>query len=331
MIVQCENCKTKFNLDETLLKEDGSKVRCSICGDVFVAYPPQEIEDISVEDVTEFEETVAIDTSMDMASKPQFEQEIEEEPGLGDALQEPTEEEHEIEVEISSKDLEGYEPESMKVVETDQPSLDEEKISHEEEQVDSESELEAVEKEAIPAPKKRSKLWLIILIIILVLIGAAAGIFYFAPQLIPESLSFLKLPKKEQLKDTGVRRLQFKGVTGSFVDSETSGQLFVVKGTVINNYPKARSFILVKASILNDKGKIVKTVKAYAGNIFTEGELKKLSYEDLVKGMNNRLGKENANVNVPPGSSVPFMIVFEKLPQDLSEFTVEAVSSSPGA
>ncbi len=332
MIVQCENCKTKFNLDESLLKEDGSKVRCSVCGDVFVVYPPQEMEDISIDDASEFEETVAIDDAKVSPPIPEVE-EGSVEPGFEEPDQEPLGEEDEIEVQISSEDLEGYEPEEMMAgqVAGAEPEGEQLPDAEKEEEPQLEPEPEMIEKEAVPAPKKRSKVGLIILIIIFILVGAAAGIFYFAPQLIPESLSFLKLPKKEQVKDTGVRRLEFKGVTGSFVDSKVAGQLFVVKGIVINNYPKARSYILVKASILDEKGKVVKTRDAYAGNNLTDQELKELPYGDIVKIMNNRAGRDGANVNLAPGSSVPFMIVFEKLPQDLSEFTVEAVRSSPGA
>ena len=40
MIITCEACSTKFNLDETILKKDGSKVRCTICKHIFTAYPP---------------------------------------------------------------------------------------------------------------------------------------------------------------------------------------------------------------------------------------------------------------------------------------------------
>lgn len=41
MIITCEKCDTSFNLDESLLKPTGSKVRCSKCRAVFTAYPPQ--------------------------------------------------------------------------------------------------------------------------------------------------------------------------------------------------------------------------------------------------------------------------------------------------
>ncbi|MDY6790651.1 MAG: DUF3426 domain-containing protein [Thermodesulfobacteriota bacterium] len=39
MILTCNKCGIGFNFDETLLKETGSKVRCSKCKNVFTAYP----------------------------------------------------------------------------------------------------------------------------------------------------------------------------------------------------------------------------------------------------------------------------------------------------
>jgi len=41
MIITCKECNTSFNLDENLLKGGGSKVRCSICKDIFLAYPSE--------------------------------------------------------------------------------------------------------------------------------------------------------------------------------------------------------------------------------------------------------------------------------------------------
>ena len=40
MIITCEKCGTRFNLDESLLDADGSPVRCSRCRNIFTAYPP---------------------------------------------------------------------------------------------------------------------------------------------------------------------------------------------------------------------------------------------------------------------------------------------------
>jgi len=70
---------------------------------------------------------------------------------------------------------------------------------------------------------------------------------------------------------------------------------------------------------------------AYAGNTFTEEELKTIPIEEILKAMQNRDGMARQNFNVPSGTSIPFIIVFDNLPDNLSEFVVEAVSSSPGA
>ena len=45
MIIKCRECNTGFDFNKNLLKESGSKVRCSICKHVFVAYPPVSTEE----------------------------------------------------------------------------------------------------------------------------------------------------------------------------------------------------------------------------------------------------------------------------------------------
>jgi hypothetical protein len=178
--------------------------------------------------------------------------------------------------------------------------------------------------------KGKSHLLLITLVIILVFIVAALIVFFLAPDILPDSLSALKPVNKEEITDTGTRRLEFKDVSGSFLTNNMAGQLYIIKGDVINNYPKSRSSILLKGNILDMKGKSVKQELAYAGNTFTEDQLRNVSMEEIDKGLKNQAGKGYINVNIRPGDSVPFMIVFEGLPDNLGEFEVEAVSSSPG-
>jgi predicted Zn finger-like uncharacterized protein len=40
MIIECNGCSRKFKMDETLLKPQGSKVRCTKCAAIFIAVPP---------------------------------------------------------------------------------------------------------------------------------------------------------------------------------------------------------------------------------------------------------------------------------------------------
>jgi len=44
MLVQCPECTTKFNLDESKIGHDGSKVRCSRCKNVFTVFRPMPVE-----------------------------------------------------------------------------------------------------------------------------------------------------------------------------------------------------------------------------------------------------------------------------------------------
>ena len=39
MIITCEECSTRFNLDESMIKTGGSKVRCSLCKHIFTVFP----------------------------------------------------------------------------------------------------------------------------------------------------------------------------------------------------------------------------------------------------------------------------------------------------
>jgi hypothetical protein len=167
-------------------------------------------------------------------------------------------------------------------------------------------------------------------LILLLILGSAAAVFYFAPNIIPDSIPFLQPSKKQETIDPGVARLSFKAVSGSFIQSHKAGQLFVIKGMVTNNYPKPRSFILVKGTILDDKGTVVKINMAYGGNSFAEKQIKEKPIEELNKGLKIRMGRNRMNLNVQPGATIPFMIILDKLPVNVSEFTVEAVSSSPG-
>jgi predicted Zn finger-like uncharacterized protein len=55
MIVTCDECESSFNVGDSLIKADGSKVRCSKCSSVFVVYP----------DTSDYDELPELDDMMD--------------------------------------------------------------------------------------------------------------------------------------------------------------------------------------------------------------------------------------------------------------------------
>jgi len=341
MIIECEKCHVKYNLDENLLKETGSKVRCSRCKHVFTAFPPErelQLEEAPAKELEETEELAAEDifkgedllSDLDKA----FAQEVEEEVEI-------SEEEEEIEA-ISFDELSQLDSGAIKRVEKKRPDTDEamdraaqvEQEITAQKEVEREEEVEEVEEPVEPRPivkkRRRSRLWITILLIILIIIGAGAALMVFKPGFLPESFPLFKRPlSKDQAFDMGNKRLSFKELNGSFVNSKKAGKLFVVKGLVTNMYPDKRSFIRIRSNILDSKGKAVKSKIVYAGNPISDKELLSLSMEEIDNRLRDKFGKNKMNTNIPPNSSIPLMIVFGNLPQDLSEFEVEAISSSP--
>jgi predicted Zn finger-like uncharacterized protein len=321
MIIECESCESKYNLDEGLLKAGGSKVRCSVCKNVFIAYPPEEvrIEEPATDMILEegLDETLSLDSPPDVG---------EEE---AEALKQAGESNFDLAFEEAMEEADVHE-----AVPSDElpPIEEEEGVTRATADMPRE-EAEELEDTEPPVPRVktgRSRALPIILVILLLIFGGAAAVFYFAPDLIPDSIPFLQPSKKQEAMDPGVARLSFKAVTGSFIQSQKAGQLFVIKGMVTNNYPKPRSFILLKGTILDDKGKVVKIKMAYAGNTFGEKQIKETPIEGLNQGLKTRTGRNRMNLNLQPGATIPFMIIIDKLPENVSEFTVEAVSSSPG-
>ncbi len=333
MIVQCEKCDSSFNLDEALLKEEGSKVRCSQCRHVFVVRPPQagpaEPESPpTFEDAPE--ETVVLDAPPPPESGAPADQDLE----------------IDVEMEESLADLEPFEgteavsPEDLPDLEEAPPDLDDalERASKIEERVTredaEEKEQEGAEAEATEPPVRaergRRSLFIPLVVGGLLLVGVlVAAVAVLAPGMIPDSLSFLKRSEEPAAVDPGVKRLSFADVKGRFVQTEDGKQRFVVQGSIVNNYPKPRGFIRVKASILDEKGRTVRSREAHAGNLFSQGELMGRPLTFLVKAMKQRAGQEKQNVSVSSGARIPFMVVFQDLPENISEFTVEAVASLP--
>ena len=355
MDIQCEKCRTVFNIDEILIKEGGSKVRCSICRHAFMAYPP-------VRALDAMETEIPIDlakrgTDEEIADElvPLFDEHKESEvKGKDEGLESDLDSVYKDAFQEPAGELAGKikeESEDSQDLMEDTMGGGEERLAYDPavdflamDNIDDRSEEHerAAEPKKKALSKKKSSKWsfiIVLVVILLALLGVVVAINYLRPELIPTPVrsflensvsSFLKTPEKKGPVDPGVRLLEFSSVAGSFVDSEKGGRLFVIRGVVGSKYPKPRSYILIKGNILDNKGKVVKSKQSYAGNTFTDEEIKTLPLEEIKRAMNNRDGMARKNFNLASGATIPFMIVFDNLPDNLSEFTVEAVSSSPG-
>jgi hypothetical protein len=117
-------------------------------------------------------------------------------------------------------------------------------------------------------------------------------------------------------------------INGNFVDNAKSGQLFVIKGHIKNDYDHPRSYIKVTGKIFLKSKKMAKQATVYCGNMLSNSELASLDMAAINKKLSSRSGDRRSNFKVSTGKKVPFMIVFDKLPHNLDEYTVEVEGST---
>lgn len=113
-----------------------------------------------------------------------------------------------------------------------------------------------------------------------------------------------------------------KSVKGRFVTNTNAGNLFVITGNVENNSTVVYSHILVKGTLLLKENVEAKVKSVFCGNIITEDMLKTGKLEDIEKLLMVKQGGHDTNVNIKPGSKVPFMVVFSDLPEELQNYRV---------
>jgi predicted Zn finger-like uncharacterized protein len=128
-------------------------------------------------------------------------------------------------------------------------------------------------------------------------------------------------------KDVGNLKIALLNVKQSFENNDEAGLLFVVNGDARNDYSGNRSRIRIKGVVYDGAGNIIKSKSVYGGNVLTKTELEGLAVALMTEKLSNPFGMNESNVNVPPGRTIPFMVVFEGLPGDLGDFSVEAEAS----
>lgn len=152
-----------------------------------------------------------------------------------------------------------------------------------------------------------------------------------------ESISAMGIPgissfvAPEAMDVQGKAKLKTSGITGKIIPGTKLGDLFVISGSVRNNYPDSRNSISLVCKLFGKGGSVSQTKLFYAGNVVPESELVNMAENMIMKRILNRLGDNGINADVKPGQTIPFMVVFTRLGDNLTEFSVEPAGSMPGA
>ena len=141
-------------------------------------------------------------------------------------------------------------------------------------------------------------------------------------------LSGLMGPKVEDkvgnLKITPMSRT----ISYKFVDNNSTGRILVISGQIRNEYDHPRSNIKVTGKIYQKGKNLANTATVYAGNMLSDADLQGMDMSAINKRLQNRFGDNRSNIKVKTGKTIPFFIVFNQLPANLDEYTVEVAGSS---
>lgn len=170
-----------------------------------------------------------------------------------------------------------------------------------------------------PVPRKaKSRLPLLLLLSLLLL---AAGAYVLNRMGVEIPLLDAVMPSADP---AGILHIQTTGDPETkFIENQKQGRLFVISGKVTNHYPRARGMIRVKADIITPGPVVAQTQTVSCGNMLTDEELATLDLETIMKQLANPSGANNSNLKIEPGKSVPYMIVFSNLPENLEAFELE--------
>lgn len=201
--------------------------------------------------------------------------------------------------------------------------------SAEEETADEDDE-EPEESEHTPLKEKKKTSPALIILLILVLIGGGG---YAAMTML--GIDIMKIPAmlkggstEPGIKDPGYLKITTHDVRSKFIDNVKGGRLFVITGSVTNEYPTSRSFISLMGKLFAKEKVLAKTENVFAGNFLSDIDLTQMDLETIYLRLRNENGDNDINKGVKTQGNIPFMIVFSDLPEDLAEFTIEVTGSA---
>lgn len=302
MLVQCPECVTKYNFDEDKIAVTGSKVRCTRCSHVFTVFPPEPEPEAApaagpVPDA-ETEQTLEDDLAAMFGEERESVRFAEPAPQVAAKARDNVDED-------MLADLKGAFQQSL--TDDDADSFDR------------------------PAGKTRgrSRLPLILLVLILLAVTVAGGVYFFRPDLFSlAGLAGTPAGPATPAASEGVKSIALENVRQYFVPNEKDGQLFIVEGKAVNNFPEARDHIRLRASLFDKGGNVVESMEFMCGNVVSLYQLQVSSRADIEKALSANVGILTHNTNVQPGASVPFMVVFFHAPETVEEFGLEVIQST---
>ncbi|MBM2827917.1 MAG: Znf/thioredoxin put protein [Actinobacteria bacterium] len=134
-------------------------------------------------------------------------------------------------------------------------------------------------------------------------------------------------PGMESLWKGGVAKsgpqFDLRNLIGYYERDTNAGDLFIIKGQIVNAGRTRKNSIRIHAGILDDKDRTIGETSCYAGNDIPGETLRTATREKIEEMLSNRFGDRLVNIEIPPGKSVPFKVVFFDAPDGISAYRLE--------
>jgi predicted Zn finger-like uncharacterized protein len=118
-----------------------------------------------------------------------------------------------------------------------------------------------------------------------------------------------------------------RDVAWNFFRKTDAGDLLVLKGTVVNAGLGTSAGIRIQATLLGKDNVVVGERDVFAGNVLDNTALRHASRPILTGLLNLRFGDGDRNRDIPPGGSLPFMVVFFDPPPNIDSIEVKGVDA----
>ena len=128
-------------------------------------------------------------------------------------------------------------------------------------------------------------------------------------------------------EDNSSEKIILPAAEAFFKTNDIEGTLLLIIGVAKNGNDSPVAFIKLKGVLHDSSAQVVAEKEIYAGNLFSDQELEVLSMDKIEERSLNERGFDNSNYNIPPGGTVRYMIVFNDIPENLTEFTVKVIDS----
>lgn len=110
-------------------------------------------------------------------------------------------------------------------------------------------------------------------------------------------------------------------------NNKLGGKLFIIEGSVVNNFPEPVDLIRVEASLMDKDKNVIVSNQQFCGISVSYFQLQVLTEKELTEALSNKLEVLSKNMNVQPGGKVPFIFVFRSVPPSVRAFGVKVIEA----